>query len=316
MGTDKRIAYLDSISGLFIIIMLLWHYNITSSQVHSLENFFYFFLPWFYFKSGMLFQGQVINSLSVMKWVKKLLYPYVVYTAWGGVIAVIVAWCDGGLDLFHICGTVLWQSLYLGSCWYNKPVWFLMTLFLCKCICSYGINKIKPIYLITIALSIACLHSALFNERLNWIGNTSFAIIFYLSGYLLKEIQWRSYIWIPCTIIYICVFLFIPVNIDARSNVLYYGIYPMGVLSAILGCISINNIFSRTNIATVKSMAWIGRNSLLIMVFHYPLISPIRSLVSCFCDIEPIQKYLVAFIVSFLTIFYIKLFNLAIVLRN
>ena len=84
MALEKRITYLDTISGLFIIIMLLWHYNITSWQVHSLENFFYFFLPWFYFKSGMLSKIEALNSKSIKNWAEKLLFPYLIYTAWGG----------------------------------------------------------------------------------------------------------------------------------------------------------------------------------------------------------------------------------------
>ena len=296
--------------------MLLWHYNITSWQIHSLENFFYFFLPWFYFKSGMLSKIEALNSKSIKNWGEKLLFPYLIYTAWGGVIALITAWCNGSLNLLTFCGTVLWQTVYLGSSWYNKPVWFLLTLFLCKFICSFCADRLKPLYLMIIAFFIAYLHSWLCNEQLNWIGNTSLAIVFYMSGHILRDIQWKSYIWIPSLIVYIATFVFTPVNIDARSNVLYYGTYPIGVFTAILGCISINNIIPKTNISILRPMTWIGRNSLLIMVFHYPLISPIRSFVSCFCTIEPINNSLVALIVSASTFLYIKLISFINVSRN
>ena len=269
---QKRIDYLDSISGLLICVMVLWHFQFITERTYSIEHFFFFFLPWFYFKSGMLSDIKKPLQKSLSKWFHSLIIPFVIFSFWGILVYNIQRLLVGDIVLLQSVKTSIHETIILGSCWYNKPVWFLLTLFLCKAITSYTMQYIKPIVLLTIAFIFAYGHSLLYHEYLNFIGNTCLAIICYISGYLLKNIQWNNKLYYIATAIYIVVFLFLPVNIDARGNFVYYGFYPLGVLVSILGCISINNAFKRYEFLNNSVLRWIGRNSLQILVFHFPIL--------------------------------------------
>ena len=81
---NKRVFYLDNLSGLLIIEMIfLCHIRILSVMIpdsgflYQLQYFLIFFMPWFFFKSGMFYGRNLKHDIT--KDAKKLLVPFVYY---------------------------------------------------------------------------------------------------------------------------------------------------------------------------------------------------------------------------------------------
>lgn len=83
-----RISYLDTISGFFIIQIIIGHLlQFCGLYVYMSEwtKVFCFFMPFFYFKSGIFAKltTDKITLTSINPLVKKLLVPYVGFTLLG-----------------------------------------------------------------------------------------------------------------------------------------------------------------------------------------------------------------------------------------
>lgn len=77
----SRLIYLDEITGLLIIVMVVIHIlPRTIGESGTIFRMFFFFMPWFYFKSGMLHKDCSIAEAMKKVW-QGLMAPFVFY--WG-----------------------------------------------------------------------------------------------------------------------------------------------------------------------------------------------------------------------------------------
>ncbi len=135
--TNERFAYLDEISGLLILVMVIIH--ICSRFEWEYTNHwlmtFYFFMPWFYFKSGMFHKDSSFSE-CYHKNFDKLMKPYFIYT----VIGSVLVFCLTG-SVRMILSEIKW-IIISGSAIGNIPVWFLLSLFVVKLLSNKVITPV------------------------------------------------------------------------------------------------------------------------------------------------------------------------------
>ena len=85
---SQRIDYLDSIAGIMIVYMICYHIlqwgGIDVINVFVMRPLF-FFMAWFFFKSGMFHKGCSTNEM-LKKGFHKLILPFIVFTIIGYIL--------------------------------------------------------------------------------------------------------------------------------------------------------------------------------------------------------------------------------------
>lgn len=277
----ERDVSLDAVCGLFICYMIVNH----ASQYAHINNdtlfvfmrrLFFMFMPWFFYKSGM-FMKDVSNIKDfVIKDLKKLIVPYILYNLIGEIVRYI--------DLFFFEKDYDWQHYILysakivihGGAPGNLPMWFLLTLFTTRsisAICSKYMNsKYKQWGIIVVCFIIAFIGNITYGLiKIPFvIYNTALAIIFYQVGYLLKNRQFQKQYIIGALGIFCGTVLFYPSAVDFHYDQTMWGSWGLYIISSIAGCILFNNIF-KLQIFQIPFLVSIGRDSMHYFSIHWIL---------------------------------------------
>ncbi len=88
---NYRDSSLDAACGLFIVYMIVghafqWSFTTSDSFYKYSDYVLFMFMPWFFFKSGMFYKKQKSVKLVIHKCIKKLIVPYLVYSAVGEIV--------------------------------------------------------------------------------------------------------------------------------------------------------------------------------------------------------------------------------------
>ena len=83
----ERDYSLDAACGLMIIYMIYGHICAWSGvqQIELFPRLLFFFMPWFFFKSGMFFREKPFKK-EFVNGVKKLIVPYIVFSIIGQLV--------------------------------------------------------------------------------------------------------------------------------------------------------------------------------------------------------------------------------------
>jgi len=268
----ERDLSLDAVCGFFIIIMMLWHTRLITEEMYHAEHFFYFFMPWFYFKSGMFAKyGEVVNKENVTKLARRLLVPCVIFAIYGLLMQMVTDHIYGNNTILGTIYTHFQQVILYGTAVSNKPVWFLISLFAVKILFNVSSkhNIILPISIGT--LVIALIHQHFIYNHYCFLGNIPLGYLYYVTGHYLKEKQYNNWVLAISIILLVLEYVFIPTNVDMRGNCIYFGSYPIGIICSIFGVIIMNNLF-RVKWLQLKTLVYIGKNSISFLVIHYPII--------------------------------------------
>lgn len=278
----KRIVYLDIITGLLIIHMVWGHILrfanwVNTDLYHYSSLLFTFFMPWFFFKSGMFLHSDFLKMTQSS--VKSLLVPFVEFSLLGILVKT-------GIDLFMdgdftICHSVIENLRFLfwnGSFSGNQPLWFLLSLCVVRILGSLILKLSSSTDfggIMLVAISVCAFAMAFFLRGKICpliFQNCSSGLFFLLMGYLLRNVQFKTAIGIASLILYIQICSLCPVVIDMRGNCVEYGSYAIWPFSCLAGIIAINNLFKRTQISCTF-LSRLGENSLFVYVWHWiPLI--------------------------------------------
>lgn len=265
---NLRIDYLDEVCGLLIIYMILTHIQICADVFVEPQEMcvLSFFMPWFFFKSGMFYKGKTFRS-TLSGW-KKLIIPYVVYSFIGHIIYCTRIYLEGDQNWIHYVLSPIKQILMCGSLLGNTPLWFLLSLFMVQLIYSVIHNKIKDELIFMMGALVAFIIYFIDVNITLLFSNTSLGLAFYAIGHKLKERQYFWHIMIVSLIIYFCVFIVYPSAIDFHANKVICGQYILAILFSLSGCILCNNIFKRLPIR-ISILSYIGKNSMVFYVQHW-----------------------------------------------
>lgn len=274
MAGNKRDESADCVCGLMIIYMIWYHVAQWSHCEYTLLSVvlrpcFYFFMPWFFFKSGMFFRITDLKT-AICKG-GRLLVPFVIYSVIGTCLFDISIALDGDFNWIHHVLSPFKILLLFGSVQGNLALWFLLTLFVVRCLacvllCDDGRKNLA------VALIFAVL-AALLNlcpVRLPlYLANTMSGMFFFTMGSILKEKQYFKRYWVVL-VVYV-VFMCTPLrsHVDLRKNLVMEGYYGVWMLSSLAGCVLINNIFRCFPVLQLRWLSSVGRDSMNYYVLHW-----------------------------------------------
>lgn len=274
----QRNTSLDAIAGLFIIMMMFIHFNILSIQPYSLGSFFVFYMPWFFFKSGMFYKEQKDIKNNIRKCLRKFAVPYFVFAIFGLSLQFLglVLTGDSTSKLFY---STIAQYVLNGFAWNNIPLWFLFALFFVRVLSPFICRKRTWICWVILFLIVAYWHEETFHEHFTYIGTISLGSFFYILGWRLKNFQFENYILGIGLLVYALLFLFYPSYLNFFSNSMEYGNWFVSVLGSIAGIVMINNLFARFSCLSSSSssiLTYFGRESMTYLVMHVPIFLLLR----------------------------------------
>lgn len=260
---------IDSVAGVMIVYMVFTHvcqhFGLAQSTLYlSLERVLYFFMPWFFFKAGMFFSlkddKEVVRASA-----SRLLKPFIIYSLLGHVVYVIVCAIKGNLAL-----SVLFpikQLVLNGSITGNLPLWFLLTLFVCRILLNLiGKTKGRVLALCLLSLVAAFLMRITNFNHPYYLANTMTGLTFMCLGYIIKKNYPPPVVFVSIAI-YAVSFLY-PSFVGMRSNTLYYGYYLAWILGSMAGIIVINRVAS-TGVFEKMGLHFVGRHSMQIYCLHW-----------------------------------------------
>lgn len=285
---NQRVEYIDTAKGLCMVLVVLFHVEIATDVHLPIDNYVQImFMPLFYFLSGMFFKDYGNPKEFYRKKINSLLVPFLFfYTTTSLVIPKIMQL----LINYDIKNPITWKSLWAfiyPEMFTNSPIWFLLSLFIVN-ILFYYINKFVQMYdlkhkpSVTIAVCFLCgiLGYCFYYLGINlpsYIDSSLTALPFFCLGYVINRYSsWLNYNkkcdrynWFILMIL--VVFTYFGAYdtasyIHNTYNVDVFSLYIFGfsgLSSLVLFCKLIHNI---------PLVSYWGRYSLIILVFHQPLI--------------------------------------------
>ena len=270
-----RQDYIDEISGLLIIAMVLIHIASRCNYDNTiLIRAFFFFMPWFYFKSGFFYKQALLKGV-VKKGVKKLLKPFVFFT----VIAVVLDFLFSQDRLVFVDNIKV--MFFCGTAKSNIPLWFLMSLFVVQ-IVSIFVLKSKSSNLGGAILLLICFTSivgyCLQQIELKLPEYLAYNVLgtgFYLSGFMYnkyRETGFHKYLLLVASVLLFFNYLILPSFIHIKSNRHECGNYFLWIYSSISACIVLMYVWNYFRIK-VPALRYVGRHAMLILCSHWIVIN-------------------------------------------
>lgn len=270
----KRDKSIDSIAGLLILQMIIYHLflhaALTNTRMNSITYPLFFFMPWFFYKAGFYYKPLSVKE-SIMGGLKKLLCPFVIFSLMGQIVYGIHVYLNGdrnfagfGDYLINPMREILWE----GSCFGNSALWFLVSLFVVKVVYNkIARMRIKDAYIIVVFACTAFLMNMYSISKPLYMANICSGMAFYSIGHFIKEYQYNNKLFLASIFGYILAILCGWNYIDMRTNIAQRGYYLLWIPTALAGIILINNIFKR--IGGNAFLAYIGKNAIIFYVLHW-----------------------------------------------
>lgn len=212
---------------------------------------------------------------------KQVTVAFFKYSVIGYIVYVFTLIVSSDDNWIHYILTPIKSFLYYGSIPINGPLWFLLSLFMVRLIAKPIVESKSSVLIIGVSL-FCFLIGFIFNTynitEPNYLLNVVTGTAFFLLGYIFRDIQYMKFIGIVAAISYILLEMFAFSSVEMRHNLLESGSYlvwPIICLSGIIFFYNISKIFQlkNNNIFVVA-----GRNSMTLLVWHYPIIVIIQTL--------------------------------------
>jgi len=282
----ERLKYFDLVSGLFMIQIIIMHIlqfseNFATSSVFSfIMHVSFFFMPWFYFKSGYLYSTPKNGSKVYFKSkAKSLLLPFVLFTLIGFVMYFPFEVMESNRSIMRILmspgfAMIRWGNGGVG----NQPIWFLLSLFLA--LAGFFLLdkfKVKGLIVLFPLIGYALYY---FNLPLPLgLSNVFLGIFFLYAGYIfrnkIEKLRYATLMLWFSLVIYIVIQIFWFSSLDMRINTVTSGNYFIYLLSALCGLVLI--YFLGKKVDYLKPINYIGENSMVYFVAHWPILFLVKN---------------------------------------
>lgn len=150
----KRFVDLDIIAGILIIRMMLGHFTyfsgLRNSMLYDTYNIFFFYMPWFFYKSGMFFkpaEGQY--KVLFNKLFKSLLVPYILFTILGIACGCVYSFFVQDETILRVVLINFYGLFISGASSWCGHLWFLLSLFVVKYLYESCLYK-APLFLVVL----------------------------------------------------------------------------------------------------------------------------------------------------------------------
>lgn len=263
----KRLDYIDTAKGILIILVVIGH--ILTGENYARSWIWTFHIPAFFLITGLLinhssFKEKSFGSL-LMSNIRSLVVPYFIFEAIGAFSCRVTH-----LKMANLNG-YLYETFTLQ---YNNVVdWYLVTLFIAELIVFF-ILKIHNTKVIAI-LGIVSLILGMSNAC-TLLCRSLVAVFFILLGYMCEQYTTtkNSRVILLCIII---VSAIAALNGRVDLNNMRFNNHFLYVLGSVSGSVLILSI---SKLMPNRLLNTIGRNSLIIMGIHIPIIQIVRYLVA------------------------------------
>jgi len=275
----KRLGYIDAIAGLMIFWMVLGHCSYFSHIGLSFFKFLGFYMPWFYYKSGMFYNPKEQIDL-IRKDIDKFLHPFITYSLIGWGVWSICGMIKGTQTLLSCVLKAFNSFVTHGNIAGNGALWFLLSLFLVRELANIIIKRDLPIPLLVLVcffLGFGLYYYGWYNHSW-WMGNVFSGLFFFLLGYWLKgKDDTTILILLSAFILLVYIIAHFTGIIDfpylyMHANKMYIGNYVLFYPMAVAGIVATNYLFRICYTRfSLKILEYIGRNSMNIYVTHWIL---------------------------------------------
>lgn len=239
----QRLLYLDIAAGIMTIWVMVYHalYPMYGTDELKVVPWLYYFMPWFFYKAGMMFRPRDIKD-EVRGGLKKLIITFIIWSFIGWLAH--IGWhCFAGDLTSRIAFYSPLRSLVLSaSVPINGAVWFLPILFLVRIIGNWFLNKKIRAEWIVFGAAICVLVIKLLNWRFMpvYVSRTAWGLFFFAFGNLLNGKETNKWITGIAAIIFIAsLFTDIPSVYCKPGTPLIQALwYP----ASVAGCVTFNNV--------------------------------------------------------------------------
>lgn len=276
MRMNNRIVYLDNVCGLLIAHMIYTYhiaYACSMSENRYIEfvnNLLFFFMAWFFFKGGMTFRKKATKEICKIS-VKRLLVPYVCFCLLGFVIDFTMKYFSSNFPGFlSFIRDEAYVFLTTAVFWPIGASWFLLALFIVRNLYNFLHGKMSVWLIALICLTLSFIVTYANNIVPCYISNIFHGMTLFCLGDLMRRSQFDKYVFFLSVCVFTVGFYF-PSKIDFRDNSVICGYFPMAVAYEIAGCIVVNNIFSRWLNKKIVLLTYIGNNSMVFYLIHFPV---------------------------------------------
>lgn len=282
MSTSRNESF-DLINGIMIMWMVSYHafqwgHLVESSVFKYLIQFFFFFMPWFYFKSGVFYNKNHPIEELILKDVGRLILPMITWTLIGYFITVPKLIYYEQQPLWKVVVWPFYSFFSSGDTMGNGPLWFLFSLFIVKII-MIPLSKFSLNLLSIIMFLITLLGWKL--HTLNIILPLGFSTIplglfFTVLGFIYKEASLTkklSRFLVPIILVLVALSLCFNSYVDIHRNSLWYGDYIYFIIISSLAILSSILVFDKFKF---RFLSWVGRKSMYFLVIHWPVFTIIQ----------------------------------------
>ncbi|MBQ6751457.1 MAG: acyltransferase family protein [Bacteroidaceae bacterium] len=273
---DKERDYsIDVVAGILVIHMILGHCIIRAKAkdlyLYNIMNYLYFFMPWFFFKSGMFYKSRQLSERLTYEG-RKLGIPFLIYSIIGSIMYGVMNFLQDSFTAKQMFIKPIKELLKEGSIMGNRPLWFLFSLFAVLIIADILHEyKIKVAYVITSCFLLSLMLYIIDFRHPFYLSNVITGLCFLYLGIYFKSLQYKRYIFYTCIVLYAIFCIWGLTRVDMRENKLIEGSYILYVPTCIFGIVSINNIV-RYMPFKLRLLAYVGRNSMDFYVLHWILL--------------------------------------------
>ena len=276
-NTSKRVDSIDMASGILIIWMVVGHVGVwlfDAPQAYLfLRRFLFFFMPWFFYKSGMFF---TIKENRGFYGLKKLIKPFVIWSAIGYVVyASIQVFLYGKWGLSTLVVKPLKVFIYQNLVLCNEPIWFLLTLCLTINLANVILRRVHPLVLAIFCLIAAFSLHLIHNEKIpDILANTFNGLCFFSLGFWIKERERMKVVVFVAIAGFVGALLLGSPFVDIRLNECLTTTtrfdYLIWFPASLCGIIVFNAVCRWvTSIRKCRILTYLGRNAMTILVSHY-----------------------------------------------
>lgn len=278
LDNSGRESYLDWICGLMILQMIAGHLadnSHTNDIFGGLLHILSFYMPWFFFKSGMFFRPTNDLHTTIQKSFKRLMIPFIVWGLIGEAVYMALSLTFHPEYDWKFYARIVKASIIDGKpAGGNGPLWYLFSLFVIKIGYGYLHGKCHDILLLALAIAIP---AAMYYSGWNWmyvVSHTLVGFFYFLSGYKLARLQFNKKIVVIALGLFVSLAIFSPSYMIMTANDMSYGNYLLDFIYSLSAIIVINNVVKITppNLLNIINLNSVGRDSMIYLVVHRPVL--------------------------------------------
>lgn len=247
---------------------------------YSGNRLLFFFMPWFFYKSGMFFRKNDDWRKQLCNDARRLLVPFLTFSIIGELFVLVDLAVSGEENWLHE-SPIKWLVMS-GSIPGNMALWFLLSLFIVKTVYNAVAGSVNDFLLLAVAVGVAFACHFYDIEYPRYLANCSLGLVFFILGRKLKELQFCKHVIAFAAVIYAISVVF-PSSIDMFQNSLQRGYYLAAVVASLAGIVVINVVAKvvcknkkTCNTLVVRCVSEIGASSMSYYVTHWILLVVVK----------------------------------------